>query len=312
MKLISLLFLCFSLLTPKILWADDDYWLPNKLAQFDTEIIRYLDTQQRSDEVIDLNFEELDFPGFYLPQRTRSPQGAVLILPDNGEHGQWPGVVGPLRDTLPDSGWSTLAINLPNIPARTFPIGPTDPTGTPPVEENGSNEIADDSDSEPDEADINSENPAELYQQMMLQRISAAIHYLQNRGQLNIAIVAHGHSAIWAALWLEESELGKSGIGLILVDATEDSYAPERLQQILPQLALPIFDIITQSNKNSAFINTKRKGAILNKQHSSYQQLSSSDPVRRIRGWLKKNMAGEERKVKPNAPTGGAQPTNNG
>lgn len=250
-------------------WAEDGYWLPDSLTQADAEIVRYLQQQQRGDEIIELGNDDSEFPGFYLPQRTRSPQGAVLILPDNGEHGQWPVIAGPLRESLPDSGWSTLAINLPNTP----------------------------NDNIPDEL-------KESYQQQMLQRISAAISYLQNRGQLNLAIAAHGRSAAWASAWLKENNLAKNGIGLIMIDARNDSYAPQTLLEALPQLRLPMLDVITYNNKQSEMSNSKRKGALLSSKIENYQQVADDEAIRRIRGWLKKNMAGEERKVKPSAPTG--------
>lgn len=62
-----------------------------------------------------------------LEQRPRAPkaqaQGAVILLHDKEQHADWPYLIRPLRLDLPDSGWYTLAVNLPyddlrNIPER--------------------------------------------------------------------------------------------------------------------------------------------------------------------------------------------------
>jgi hypothetical protein len=41
------------------------------------------------------------------------PQGGVLLLHDTGAHADWPGVIGTLRQTLPQYGWTTLSLQLP-------------------------------------------------------------------------------------------------------------------------------------------------------------------------------------------------------
>lgn len=50
------------------------------------------------------------FLALYLPETTGRGQGGALILPDAGQHPDWPGVVSVLRQGLPDKGWHTLSI----------------------------------------------------------------------------------------------------------------------------------------------------------------------------------------------------------
>ena len=54
----------------------------------------------------------------FLAEATGNPQGGVLILHDNQQHGHWPDIVAPLREYLPQHGWSTLSIELPDTPAE--------------------------------------------------------------------------------------------------------------------------------------------------------------------------------------------------
>lgn len=49
----------------------------------------------------------------YTEERTGKHKGTVIILHDMGQHPDWPDVVRPLRERLPDHGWSTLSVQMP-------------------------------------------------------------------------------------------------------------------------------------------------------------------------------------------------------
>lgn len=113
-------------------------------------IQNHLSGLQRSQEVVQLIHEEQSFYGLFLQGRSGQPQGGVLILHDLEQHGHWPVLVGPLRESLPDYGWATLAIELPSPYRTTSTVRPVTPTheSTPeaaPTEDNqdqGAAEIA--------------------------------------------------------------------------------------------------------------------------------------------------------------------------
>lgn len=167
----------------------------------------------------------------------------------------------------------------------------------------------------PTKIDTAQRDAALQYQEQMLGRIKAAMNYLQQRGQFNIALVASGENATWAALYLaaqpikEKTDKDKNneGFALILVDATGDAYAPEPLNQILPRLKLPILDIITPFNRNSVFNNNERIGMIRHSKNTDYTPVKlealtleenyGNLVTRRIRGWLARHMAGDEKKL---------------
>jgi hypothetical protein len=54
------------------------------------------------------------FLALWLPANVGQPSGAVILLPGDGETADWPKVIGPLRHKLPDAGWHSLSLSLPD------------------------------------------------------------------------------------------------------------------------------------------------------------------------------------------------------
>lgn len=50
-----------------------------------------------------------------------TPQGAVVIIPDYGQHAQWPVLVKPFGELLPDKGWYVLSASMPEKYSRQPP-----------------------------------------------------------------------------------------------------------------------------------------------------------------------------------------------
>jgi hypothetical protein len=89
-------------------------YLPSTANKRTTSLLDHMLLMGREDEVITLSNLEEEFYGLYLPQATGKPQGGILILHDEQQHGHWPDIIGPLREYLPLFGWSTLTIELPD------------------------------------------------------------------------------------------------------------------------------------------------------------------------------------------------------
>ena len=53
------------------------------------------------------------FLALWKPANSSAPSGAVIIIPGAGETADWPLVVGPLRNKLPDANWASLSLSLP-------------------------------------------------------------------------------------------------------------------------------------------------------------------------------------------------------
>ena len=167
-----------------------------------------------------------------------NPYGAVLILHDDGQHPDWPGTVHPLRTNLPQFGWTTLSVSMPDTANREVPARPA-PTSVP-ESTNADSSTADNStdeskasadqvnaaetaklmaaDSEVDKAVANQENESNLNaakagvekktkqedpEQLAQKRIQMAMDYLNDKGQFNIVIIAFGSSAYRAASYID-------------------------------------------------------------------------------------------------------------
>lgn len=87
--------------------------LPNAQQKQAQDLLTFLTNQDRNKEIVQLLADEKQFYGLFLKERTGLPQGGILILHDLEQHGNWPDIVAPLRETLPDYGWTTLSIQLP-------------------------------------------------------------------------------------------------------------------------------------------------------------------------------------------------------
>lgn len=60
--------------------------------------------------------EEKDpFLGLYIESYVGETLGAVLLLHDNEQHPDWPGMLRELRISFPKNGWSTMSIALPDF-----------------------------------------------------------------------------------------------------------------------------------------------------------------------------------------------------
>lgn len=64
-------------------------------------------------EVLRLQDEEGDFFALLATERLGKTKGAVLILPDKGQHAGWPDNLLTLHEELADHGWISLFISLP-------------------------------------------------------------------------------------------------------------------------------------------------------------------------------------------------------
>lgn len=115
--------------------VEKQYVLPDVSAKRSQSLLEYMKLFDREDEVITLETtiftteapdensqgetEKNSFYGLFLEEESGNPQGAILILHDSQHHGHWPEVIAPIREYLPQFGWATLSIELPDAPKRT-------------------------------------------------------------------------------------------------------------------------------------------------------------------------------------------------
>ena len=70
--------------------------------------------QDKETEVHWLGSEPDSFLALFRADHSGQPFANVLILHDNRQHPDWPGLVNSLRTRLAAHGWNTLAISLPD------------------------------------------------------------------------------------------------------------------------------------------------------------------------------------------------------
>jgi len=178
-------------------------------------------------EVVWLDMQGGKFLSLYLGDKTGNPQGAAIILHALGGHPDWPGVISPLRKTLPAYGWATLSLQMPVMPI------------TAPLERH---------------VPLLDEVP---------ERIKAAISYLQSIGINNIVLIGHGLGAAMGAAFLAANDgsgikafIGISMVGYQGIDPR--MYSPASLEKI----KLPILDIYGGRDlDNVRFTSTARADA---------------------------------------------------
>jgi hypothetical protein len=85
------------------------------------DAVQYLRLLQREGEAVKATNEGSNISGLYLPENTGKPQGGILILHDIEQHAHWPDTVAPLREYLPDYGWSTLSLFFDNYLKKPLP-----------------------------------------------------------------------------------------------------------------------------------------------------------------------------------------------
>ena len=56
--------------------------------------------------------------------------GTVLLLPDNQQHANWPGLLRHLRSQLPKQGWATISISLPAFDLEAKPTSSASPSSS--------------------------------------------------------------------------------------------------------------------------------------------------------------------------------------
>lgn len=170
------------------------------------------------------------FLSLWRPDRSGNPRGVLLIVHSEGEHLAWPNTIRPLHATLPDHGWATLALSLPDpatpqIPKRTLPVkGQPQPrgdelannTGDPEAKEKSDTMIADKTATDPnkntpEDAQVTTNNQSTEKannrppEKITEQRLATALRFLHDKGQFNIVILGSGTGAIRANTFLNNT-----------------------------------------------------------------------------------------------------------
>ena len=280
-----------------------------------------LEQQLEQQEQQQLQAGEERFLALWLPANVAEPSGAVIILPGDDESADWPQSVGPLRRKLPDGGWHSLSVTLPDPNSDAPPLRSAEPQEVaPPADESDPGNAAADTpdenapDTPTDEASTETVTPPiddsetaarkqqsieeqqQAHAERVLARIDAAIEFAEQQQAKTVVLLGHGSGAYWAARYLAERKPAKIQNLLLVAAQLPAGYAPA-LDELIPQLQLATGDFYYKDLPADRQAALKRSQASKRQKHPAYVQIAmkalpgnreaeQEQLYRRIRGWL--------------------------
>lgn len=254
---------------------------------------------------------EDNFLALWLPANTSEPNGAVILLPGDNESADWPQVIGPLRRKLPDAGWHSLSITLPDPNSEAPPLRQAQAqaqSSLPATDEATDENSAPDEDAAateevPEPADATAEDPdvrRTTHAERVMARIEAAIALAEQQQAQRIVLLGHGSGAYWAARYLQEREPAAIKHLLLVSADLPAGYSPA-LDELIPSLKLPTGDFYYKDQLADRQAASRRMQASKRQQHPGYVQVAmkalpgnreaeQEQLHRRIRGWLTQQM----------------------
>ena len=258
-----------------------------------------LQTPDSNNEIIWLGQADNQYLGLFSSNHNRSFIGNIILLHDNQQHPDWPGVIHQLRTELPGHGWTTLSIAVPDTV--------TPPTIKMPTKKQLNKDKAD-TQAEPFNEMESATQAMEAKQKAALStkaaehtptqvglRIQEGIQFLKKKNRKPIVIVAVGISASWAANRISKMPLPNIS-GLVMIDAEQTQLSPTyNLSQDTAALKTYTLDIVPEFNQRSNHL--QRKQATIRSRHPRFQQriipgahgLSQDNApliVKTVRGWV--------------------------
>jgi pimeloyl-ACP methyl ester carboxylesterase len=187
--------------------------------------------------------------------------GYALIVHGAGQHPDWQTLIRPLRQKLPDYGWSTVSVEMPDS-----------------TNDNGN----------PDYPALISTSAAHF---------EAALNHLKSVGAERIVVIGYGMGARLAVNWV--SQATPPEVKAIIMISMKDGEAQSGLDSNMDmvKLNIPILDIIAD-NDNPSVVEASKERLRYRLQLPQYRQLliyaadqyysqQEEELIKRIRGWLK-------------------------
>lgn len=255
----------------------------------------------------------------WLPANVSEPHGVVILLPGDAENANDATAIGPLRRKLPDGGWHSLSITLPDpdgdplplrstaetpetAPAEGAPAADSAPaeTGAPPADNNTASQA---SSMTPEEI----EQRRTAHAQRVDARIEAAIAFAEQQQATQIVLLGHGTGAYWAARYLSEQK-PESIHNLLIVAAELPAGFTPALDELIPPLGVAIGDFYYPDQTTERSAALKRLQASKRIKTAKYTQtvlqalpgnrsVEHEQLYRRLRGWLTEHAETEKKKT---------------
>lgn len=175
-------------------------------------------SQGENTRVIWLETNQESFLGLYEPALQPRPKGGILLLHHDRTSADWPGPIKSLRQGLPEEGWHTLSIAVPDQPRL-------------PVEQTLAAEARG------EEGKL-----LDRHFEQISERIESGLSYLQTQGAEHFMVLGVGSGAYWAMRYTRE--VPERVNSLVLIDALRPHPTVEpELDQLVGELQVPILDL---------------------------------------------------------------------
>ena len=246
------------------------------------------------------------FLALWKPANAPESKGVVILVPGADESADWPQAIKPLRLKLPDVGWSSLSLTLPDSKAAPLPEAvlprPPEPvavdTEAAPAEGEEQPPATEAENAPPAEA-APAETPASVDPaERVFARIQSGIAFAEQQDAKHIILLGHGDGAYWAALYLKERQ-PEAVKHLVTVAAQLPAGQTPPLEELIPGLKLATGDFFYKDLPADRGNAVRRKQASKRLDHQSYTQIGlkalpgnleaeQEQLFRRVRGWLDK------------------------
>lgn len=260
-------------------------------------------------QLIDLTTPVEHFSALFLPANVAQPRGMVILLPGADESFDWPVVIGPLRRKLPDAGWHTLSLNLPELPlpsltdnkvladitAEQIPVLPAEPIDAPeniepeddeliepeaePEDEDHAEELAATEQALDEDDDITPEpiQPAVIvipeYPQRISNFLDAAIDYAQTLAVEEVVLIGHHEGAHWV-LNYQNQHVARLPIRSALISPRNSELLGTSYEALIEASNQPIADFYYKHNVIAHTAAQQRLAASRRANHKDYKQIS--------------------------------------
>jgi pimeloyl-ACP methyl ester carboxylesterase len=265
-----------------------------------------LQEQLPANEQQQLQAGEETFLALWQPTNLGEAQGVVILLPGAGETADWPLVIAPLRSKLPDVGWQTLSITLPDPQPTPNAVAVAEAKPDEAAAETPAAPAAPDSDAAADSAPASPATAESLgvtpeqHAERVMARIQAAVAFAQEQKPKSIVLLGHGTGGYWAARYLSEQPT-PTVTNLLLVAAIVPEQFTPPLDELVAKLQLAVGDFYYKNQALDRTAALKRLHASKRQKNPSYVQIAMSalpgnraieqeQLYRRIRGWLSLQM----------------------
>jgi hypothetical protein len=249
------------------------------------------------------------FLALWKPANADEAKGAVVIVPGADESADWPNAVGPLRRKLPDAGWSSLSVSLPDayndgVFARSADAPATDDKAAADKDKakDAQAKAADPAASAEAEAAAAAERAAaqaemaEAHAEKIFARIDSAVAFAQQNKAHSIVLAGHGTGAYWAARYMSERP-SPAIQKLVMITAIDTGTDTPSLLEVLPTLKVATADFVNKDRPVPRRQAQDRLDASKRVKNARFTQVTlnaipgntameQDQLFRRVRGWL--------------------------